>query len=145
MKQLNKLSAYLAILMIHNKLTPEFSCWSQLQLEWFCSTKLIYSSWVDCLDSINKMQLCSCPHICQPMTSYKSAAQSTKYLSIIFWLSATMPKLRLTYNRRLTYKTSREGFPQVRFTCKIVRWSEIVFTNQLMTFLREILARCKSL
>ena len=38
-----------------------------------------------------------------------------------------------------------QGFSWVQFTYKIVRSSEIVFVNWLMIFLREILARRKSL
>ena len=59
-----------------------------------------------------------------------------------------MLKLRLTYDGRPIYATSYERrkvfLRHERFTCKIVRSSEIVFENCLMIFLREILARRKS-
>ena len=47
--------------------------------------------------------------------------QSYDYLTI-------MPKLRSTYDRRLTHKRT-QGFSQVQFTCKIVKSSETVFVQ----------------
>ena len=54
----------------------------------------------------------------------RPGARCTKYLTIIL-----MPKLRSTYDGRLIYRTSHEEriHLKVRFTCKIVRSSEMVF------------------
>ena len=78
-------------------------------------------------------------------TSCESLAQSLRHSTQQFWGPTykisygnltMMPKLPSTYDRRLIYKTSYppyeiapQGFSSIRFTCKNVRSSEIVFAN----------------
>ena len=75
-----------------------------------------------------------------------SGARFTKYLTTILRLSYDNARLTINLRRRLLCKTSdEERKAWVQFTCNIARSSKIVFVNQLTTFLKEVLARFKSL
>ena len=69
-------------------------------------------------------------------------------LQYILWQSYDNAKVAINLWRTSNLQNisqRKQGFPLVWFTCKIARSSEIVLVNCFLIFLREILARCKSL
>jgi len=77
-----------------------------------------------------------------------SPRQPWKYPTTIYHYLTIMQNWWSTYDGRLIYRTSyeeRKAFLRQDFFCKIARSSEIVFEYPHTIFLREILARSKSL